>query len=53
MIRMHQDMSVKIISLLKPTSCENTESNLYGKLFYYLLSKIDILYIISDILYRM
>ena len=25
---------------------------LYGKPFYYLLSKIDILYIISDILYR-
>ena len=24
----------------------------YGKPFYYLLSKIDILYIISDILYR-
>ena len=24
----------------------------YGKLFYYLLSKIDICYIISDILYR-
>ena len=36
------------------TSIERPDcsADLYGKPFYYLLSKIDILYIISDILYR-
>ena len=28
-------------------------SDIYGKPFYYLLCRIDILYVISDILYRM
>ena len=40
-------MNVRLIEqLIEPNAV------VYGKPFYYLLSKTDILYIISDILYR-
>ena len=42
-----KDVEMRLSSVLHHQS-----DNFYGKPFYYLLSKIDILYIISDILYR-
>ena len=56
---MESDYSMLIMSVINDIVFKNDRgysriktAAYYGKPFYYLLSKLDILYIISDILYR-